>query len=110
MKPLGLGAAALAKHGIARGIAGGSLAGGMQGFEKRDKRSGLRRTQILAVGRHIAASLDYLPNQLVLSQSHRDTIEHGPSLATQVSKRMAIAALFGLEDERTLPLEGRRAV
>jgi len=73
MKPLGLGAA-LAKHGIARGIAGGSLAGGMQGFEKRDKCSGFRGTQVFSVGRHVAAALDHLADELVLGQAHSNTI------------------------------------
>ena len=59
-----------------------SLSSRMQNFKERNQGSRLRRTQILSVRRHIAASLDYLPNQLVLRQSHRDTIERRPSLAS----------------------------
>jgi len=73
MKPIGLGAA-LAKHDIARGIAGGGLAGGMQGFEKGDKCSGFGGTQIFSVGRHVATSLDHLADELVLGQAHGNTI------------------------------------
>jgi hypothetical protein len=82
----------------------------MQTFQKRDQCSRFRRTQILSVGRHVATTLDYLPNQLVLRESHRDTVERRPPLATQIPKRMAVATLLGLKDERALPFQSGGAV
>src|ERR1700741_3755810 len=102
--------AALAEHYAAGGIAGRRLARGMQGLEKRDQGSCFRWTQVLSVSRHVAASLDYLPDQLVLCQPHRDSVKCWPSFAAQVPKRMAVAALLDLEDQRTLPLKRSRAV
>ena len=101
--------AALAKHEVAGGITGGSLAGGMQGLEKRDQRRGFRWTQVLAVGRHVAASLNHLADELVLREPNRDTVKRRPSLAARVAERMAVAALLHLKDERALPLQRRPA-
>src|ERR1700752_2045930 len=77
----------------------------MQCFQECDQRSGLRRTQILPIGRHIAAALDHLPYELVLGEPHRNAVQSGPSLPAGVPKRMAVAALLDLEDESTLPLK-----
>src|SRR5690348_14877429 len=77
----------------------------MQGLKKCHKRRGLRRTQILSVGGHVAASLNHLADQLVLCQPHRNTIQSGASLPALLSKGMAVSALLGLKDERALPLK-----
>src|SRR6266446_2162355 len=84
---------------VASGFARGILSWGVERCEKCDQGRGLRRAQILAVRRHVAASLDHLSNQLILREPHGNAVERGPSLATQVSKGMAIAALFGLKNK-----------
>src|SRR5262249_5456650 len=96
---------AFPEHRIARGIAGWSLSGWMQGFKKRYERRCLRRTQILSVCWHVTAALDHLANQLILGEPHRDAVQGWPSLAAGASQGMAVAALLGLEDERALSLE-----
>jgi hypothetical protein len=54
----------------------------MQSFKKRNQGSRLRRTQILSVGGHVAASLDHLSNQLILREPHGNAVERRPSLAS----------------------------
>ena len=82
----------------------------MQSFKKRNQGSRLRRTQILSVSGHVAASLDHLSNQLILREPYGNAVERGSSLPAKVSERMAIAALLDLEDERALPLKRAPAV
>src|SRR5215475_2058838 len=79
----------------------------MQRFEKCDECSRLRRTQIFSIGRHVAASLNYLPDELILRLPHCDSIQGRASLPAAASKGMAIAALFGLKNERSLALQCR---
>jgi hypothetical protein len=90
---------------VARGFARRRLSLRVERCKKRYQGRGLRWAQIFPVRRHIAATLDYLADQLVLRQSHRDTIERRPSLAAEFTKRMAISALLGLKYERALPLK-----
>jgi hypothetical protein len=54
----------------------------VQRFEKRDQGSRFRRTQILSVSRHVAASLDHLSNQLILREPHGNAVERWSSLAS----------------------------
>jgi hypothetical protein len=82
----------------------------MQGFEKRHESGGLRRAEILAVRRHVAAALDYLADKLVLRQAYRNAIECRTALPATLSKSMAVTTLFDLKDKRTLPLERSRTV
>src|SRR5215472_12623494 len=77
----------------------------MQGFEKGHQRRGLRRAQILAISRHVAASLDHLANELVLREPHRNTVQRRTPLPTLVCQGMAIAALLDLKYKRSLPLQ-----
>src|ERR1700741_1688611 len=98
------------EHHIARCIARGSLPSRMQGFEKRDKRRGLCRTQVLPVRRHVAASLDPLADELVLREPHGDAIQRRASLSPQLPEGMAVAALLDLKNKRALPLPGRCAM
>jgi hypothetical protein len=57
----------------------------MEGFKERHERRGLSRTQIVSIGRHIAAALDHLPDELVTRKSHGDTIQSGPPLSAGVA-------------------------
>lgn len=97
--------AAVAKHGIARCIACRCLACRMQGLEKRDKRRGFGRTQILPVGRHVTAPLNHLANELVLRESHGNAVECGAPLSAEITERVAIAALLDLEHKGSLSLK-----
>ena len=92
---------------IARRIAGWSLVWRMQRFEKCHECRCLRRTQVLAIGWHVAASLDHLANELVLREPHGNTVQRRPSLPSRLTEGMAIAALFNLKDKCASPLERR---
>ena len=74
-----------------------------------DERRRFRGSQILAVRGHIATALDHLPNQLILSKSHRHGIKSWAALSTLACQRMAVVTLLDLKNQRALPLE-RRAV
>ena len=52
---------------FAGGVSRRSLAGGMQSLEKRHQRGGFGGIQVLSVGGHVAAALDYLADQLILA-------------------------------------------
>src|SRR5215472_15435032 len=114
MKPLWLGAGrffqAVAEHHIECGVARGNLPGRMQGFEKCHQRCCFRWAQAVSIRRHVAASLNHLANQLVLGEPDSHAVQGRTSLPTRFSQRMAVAALFELKNESTLPLKGRRAV
>src|SRR5262245_32011244 len=76
------------------GLARRCLACGMERLEKRDKRRGFRRTQVLAVRGHVAAPLNDLANELVLREPGGDAIETRAALAAGLAKGVAVAALF----------------
>src|SRR5262245_23790795 len=101
-------AAALLAQFLARSIARGSLSRRMQRLEKCDECGRLRWTQVFSIGRHVAASLNYLPDELVVCEPHRDVIQCRASLPTGPSKGMAVAALFELKNQRALPLQRGR--
>src|SRR5262245_1292916 len=82
----------------------------MQGLQEGHERGGFGRSQVLAVGRHVAATLNHLTNQLVLRQAHGDAVERRTSLAATLIERMTIAALLRLKHERALSLECGRPV
>src|SRR5229473_6162570 len=82
----------------------------MQCLEKCHKRGCLRRTQVLPVRRHVAASLDHLADELILREPHGDAIQRRASLPAQLPEGMAVAALLGLKNKRALPLQGRCAM
>src|ERR1700720_1109514 len=93
-----------------RGVSRRLLSSGMQGLEECDQRCGLRRAQVLAVRRHVPAPLDHLPDELILRQSHRHSVQSRATLSALVAERMAVVALFHLEHKSALPLESRAAV
>src|SRR5580704_6649644 len=82
----------------------------MKCLEKRDQRRGFRRAQVFSVSRHVAASLNHLADELVMREPHGNAIERRPPLSAEFTERMAIAALFSLEDESSLPLKCRSAI
>src|SRR5215468_12398050 len=99
---------ALLEHYLARGIASGSLSRRMQRFEKCDECGRLRRTQVFSISRHVAASLNDLPDELVVRESHCDAVQGGAPISAGPSKGMAVATLFDLKNERALPLKRSR--
>jgi hypothetical protein len=100
----------LAQGDVARSIARWNLSPRMQGFKKCDQSGSFGRSQIFSVRWHVSAALDYLSNQLILGKPHGDAVKRRPSLAAQVSKRMAVATLLDLKDERSLPFQCCRAM
>src|ERR1700689_2503121 len=92
---------------IARGVARGSLVWRMERFEKCDQGSGLRRTQIFSVSRHIAAALNHLADELVLREPRGNAVEGRTTLASRIAERMAVAALLALKNKRALSLKSR---
>src|SRR4029453_3842181 len=82
----------------------------MEVLEEGDESRGLRRAEVLAVGRHVAAALDDLADEVVLRQAPGDVVEGGAALAAALLERMAVAALLDLEDQRALSLEGGRTL
>jgi hypothetical protein len=58
----------------------------VQRFEKRDQGSRFRRTQILSVSRHVAASLDHLSDQLVLRKPQGNVVKRRASLSAEFAE------------------------
>jgi hypothetical protein len=58
----------------------------MQGLKESHKRSSLCWTQVVSVGRHIPATLDHLPDELVTRKSHGDTIQSRTPLSAGIVK------------------------
>ena len=77
----------------------------MQRLEKSDERGCFRGTQILSIGRHVAATLNDLPDKLVLRETQGHAVEGGPSLSATFSQRVTVTALFNLEYQSSLPLQ-----
>ena len=79
----------------------------MQRFEKCDQGGRLRRTQILPIRRHVAASLDHLANELVLRQSHSNTVQSRTSLSATLTERNGSCGIASLEKRAHLAAEAR---
>src|SRR5258708_1068115 len=77
----------------------------MEGLKERDKGRGLWGTQVISVRRHIAAPLNHLPDELILGELHSRLIERRTALSTGFAERVAVAALFGLKNQGSLPLQ-----
>jgi len=75
----------------------------MERLEKSDERSCFRGTQILSIGRHVAATLNDLPDKLVLRETQGHAVEGGPSLSATFSQRVTLRTLFNLEYQSSLP-------
>src|ERR1700683_55900 len=82
----------------------------VQGLEESYERRSLCRTQVVSIGRHVAAALNYLANELVLRQTLGNAVQGWSPLSTHIAQRVAVAALLDLKYERTLALKCSRAV
>src|SRR5262245_8475628 len=94
-----------AEDDISCGIARRRLIGRMQRLEEGDQCRRFCRAEVLPVRRHVAAALNGLSNQLVLGEPHGPAVETRAALAAALADRVAVAALFRLELERTLSLQ-----
>src|SRR5580658_6969804 len=101
---------AVAAYQIQRSITSRILCCWVQGLEESYERRSLCRTQVVPIGRHVAAALNHLPNELILRQPHGNAVQGWPPLSTCISKRMAVMALLDLKHERALPLKRSCAV
>jgi hypothetical protein len=86
-----------------------ALSNRMQCGKERHEGRCLCRTQIIRISRHIAAALQCLANELVLSESCSHCVERRAALAACPCEHVAIAALFALKHERSLEFHGRPA-
>src|ERR1700733_2106369 len=101
---------AVAAYQIQRSITSRILCCWVQGLKESHQRRSLGWTQVVPIGRHVAAALNHLPNELVLRQPHGNAVQGWPPLSTRVAKRVAVAALLDLKHQRTLPLQCSRAM
>src|SRR5580700_8114892 len=101
---------AVAKYQLPCRIASRTLCCWVQGLEESYERRSLCRTQVVSIGRHVAAALNHLPNELVLCEAHGDAVQGWPSFSTRIVKRVAVAALLNLKHERTLALKCGRVM
>src|SRR3984885_1705317 len=100
----------VAKYQFPRRVASRALCWWVQGLEKRYERRSLCGTQVVPIGRHVTAALNYLANELILRQTHGNAIQGWSPLSTRVAERVAVAALLDLKHERTLALKCSGAV
>src|SRR5215469_8451924 len=82
----------------------------MQRFQEGNQCCYFRRAQVLTIGGHVTAALDYLSHKLIVRHPGCHPVERRTSLATRTADRMTITALFHLEDQRTLPFQWRASV
>jgi hypothetical protein len=77
----------------------------MKSLQEGDQSRCLRRTQVLAIRGHVAAALYDLANELIFSEPGRNGVQSWSPLASSVPERVAVPALLGLKNERTLTLK-----
>src|ERR1041385_7529597 len=82
----------------------------MQCSQKRHQSCRLGRAQVVAVGRHVAASLQDLPEQLIFGHPRRDCVECRPALSALSANGVTVPALHTLEDHRPLAFERTAAI
>ncbi len=84
------------------GIASGWLIGRMQRVEERNQGVDLGSIQILAVGRHVAATLHDLAHKLSVGFADGHTVQRRPAKSARTANGMTVTALLFLEDGRAL--------
>src|SRR5580692_10572388 len=88
---------AIVKYEFPCRIASRALSCRVQGLKESYERRRLCRAQVVPISRHVAAALNYLPNELVLRQPHGNAVQGWSSLSAGVAKRVAVAALLDLK-------------
>src|SRR5499426_468420 len=76
-----------------------------QRSHERDERVDFSRVQILAIGRHVAATLQNLTDELIARLARRDAVERRPALSAFTAEAVAGPALLVLQHQRALKLE-----
>jgi hypothetical protein len=67
--------------------------------------SRLGGTKIFAIGWHVSAALDHLPNQLILCELNGDAVQSRTTLTSLPLQGVAVVTLLRLENESALPLK-----
>src|SRR5262245_24478242 len=76
-----------------------------QRSHERDERVDFRGAEILAVSRHVAATLQNLTDELIARLARRDAVERRPALSAFTAEAVAGPALLVLQHQRALKLE-----
>src|SRR5216684_2695128 len=90
-----------------RSIARGFLIYRMECFQECHQRGCFRRTEVFPIGRHISPTLNHLANKLIFGKAESNSVERRPALTSFLIQRMTVVTLLGLEDQRTMALQGR---
>src|SRR5947209_14085514 len=107
---VGLIAASLSSRLADRGRTGRLLAPRAQTDQELDQGAHLGRLDLLAVGRHVAAAgraIADLIDELITRQAHANSTQVRSTTAPDAFQRVAVAALFVLEHNRSLKLQRR---
>src|SRR5258706_5437303 len=78
-----------------------------QRLHERDQRSYFRGTQILSIRRHVSASLDDLPDELIARETGGHGVQGRAAQTAFAAKAVTIAALLALDENRTLEFQRR---
>src|SRR5712671_4869528 len=78
-----------------------------QRLHERDEGVDFRGREVLAVGRHVPATLQDLTDELIARLTRRDAVERRTTSSAFTGQAMARPALLVLEDEGALELERR---
>src|ERR1700688_2194973 len=91
-------------------VARGRVAARMHRDEERHDRVDFGGAQVLAVGRHVAAALYYLADDLVAGQASCGGVEGGAAESAFAAERVAVATLLALGEGSALQFEGTAAL
>src|SRR5215813_58170 len=91
-------------------VAGGGHIRGAQRLHASHESRYLFRRQVPAKRRHVAAALNYLPDQLVAGKTRGHTIQRWAAQAAFATQAVAIPALLILQHQRALQLQRRTSV
>ena len=77
----------------------------MQSCKKCHQRGRFRRTQVLPVCRHVAATLNDLADELVFGEPHGNAVQSRAPLPARCTEGMAVPALLDLKHQSALPFK-----
>src|SRR6266550_9496436 len=81
-----------------------------QRLHESDEGGHLLRREVLAVGRHVAAALNHLPDQLVRGQARGHAVERRAAQTAFAAETVAVPALLALQHQRALQLQWRTSL
>ena len=87
---------------LRRRIACWQLIRRMKSIEERYQGCYFRRIQVLAIGGHVAAALNHLPDQLWFRQPIGHIVKRRSARAAQAAERVTVAALLVLKHDCSL--------